>query len=807
MENKKIDFCYITILVILCISLIFSSLYIGSYLRNNVQVINLIFSIVSIICLIFNFMKKKEIRFSKLDISVSILCFSSFIPLMFKTYSSLQDTIEYALWYMSAFNIYLIIKLLGIGSNAKILNLIVNITILNSLIFIIFGIDDMTFKVLLLIREYLEGIIDYNSSSLRMDSLFEYPNAFAACIAFSLILTISYYFKSKNFYKKIIYNYILFLQFFAIYSSGSRLALIVLVFIAILQCILDYKNIKLKEILFIVVFDTVFSFLLVNKYLECLEYERYKEALFFILKYSFANIISFTIIYFILKKIYNKLINNINIKLNKKYLYMLFVVVTIIIITIIFFILKSTSPLILDKNNDVNKIRSTRVISHIEPNTNYDFRFNINTYSQDKFCKFYIYIKQYDKDEFLINEEKILLKDYNGEKQVNINTLGETKIIKLEFSNNNVGKKVKVVVNSLKINGKKYPLNYKYLPIGIVNRLTKEVMNTKSTWLRFYYIKDAIKVIKKNIIFGYGGNGWDYNYENIKSYNYISRDVHSHPLQIFIQNGIIGFISYIFILYYLIKIIISLYKGKISKNNNAYIFCISFIIIHSFLDFDMSFFYNLIMAFMYIAIISNIYSEKLNLEVKLKISKKIISYLLIIIEIFILVINARIFTAKLIYKNIITTRDTNNININNIETISKAIAIDPYNMEYRKKYIDEYTLNLVNDSYKFSLEDYNLINKNLNIYLSNSKRNSIYIVPYKQKLYEYCENINYNNVDENVKIILTLINMLENYNEKSVMKEEINYSKLYDILLDDSIKFDNSNLNKLLERVQKLVKK
>lgn len=796
MENKKIDFCYVIIFIILCVSLIFSSLYVGSYLKNNVQVMNLIFSIIAIICLIFNFIKKKEINFNKLDISAFALCFSTFIPLIFKTYSALQDTIEYLMWYMSAFNIYLIIKLLGIGVMKKTLTLITNITILNSLIFIIFGIDDMTFKVLLPIRDALGGIIDYSSLGFRMDSLFEYPNAFATCIGFSLILTMNYYLKSTKIYKKTIYNYILFLQFFAIYLSGSRLALIALVFIAILQYVLDYKNIKLKEILFIVIFDTVFSFFMANKYLECLEYEIYNEALFYILKYSLANIISYLIIYIFLKKVVCKIIHSINIRINKKYLYIIFM--TIAIIIIIFLILKTPSPLVLEKNSDVDKIKATRVISNIEPNTNYNFEFDINTYTREKNCKFYICIKQYDKDEFLISEEKIFLKNHNGKKQVNINTLNETKIIKLEFSNNNVGKSVKIVVNSFTINGEEYPLNYKYLPISLVNRLTKEVTDTKSTWQRFYYIKDAIKLIKKNVLFGYGGNGWDYNYENIRSYNYISRDVHSHPLQIFIQNGIIGFIAYSFMLYYLIKGLFLIYKGKIKKDNNIYIFCICFMLMHSFLDFDMSFFYNLIMTFMYIAIVSNIYSEKLNLNGKLKISKKIIDYLLIIIEVLIIVVNARIFIAKVKCKSISTTNE-----VSNIQKLSEIVALDPYNMEYRKMYIDEYTLNLVNDSYEFSLEDYNLINKNLDIYLSNSKQNLVYIEPYKLKLYEYCENITINNINENIKIIDCLINMLENYNEKSIKKEDVDYNKLYDIVLESNMNLNNSNLNNLLEKIKK----
>ena len=110
MKNlSKTELFNYTILILTSITIIYTGVLIGTPLNNNILTINIILNALAIITLIFN-IKAKKIKINNIDIIIFLLVVSSTIPLIFRTYSSLNDTVIYILKYISVFSIYIIVK-------------------------------------------------------------------------------------------------------------------------------------------------------------------------------------------------------------------------------------------------------------------------------------------------------------------------------------------------------------------------------------------------------------------------------------------------------------------------------------------------------------------------------------------------------------------------------------------------------------------------------------------------------------------------------------------------------------------------
>ena len=79
------------------------------------------------------------------------------------------------------------------------------------------------------------------------------------------------------------------------------------------------------------------------------------------------------------------------------------------------------------------------------------------------------------------------------------------------------------------------------LPEKFVNRVKNINFEQHSVQERFYFYKDAAKIIRDYPLFGTGGKGWEAIYQKYQSYLYLSNQVHSHFLQVWVESGILGF--------------------------------------------------------------------------------------------------------------------------------------------------------------------------------------------------------------------------------------------------------------------------
>lgn len=86
-------------------------------------------------------------------------------------------------------------------------------------------------------------------------------------------------------------------------------------------------------------------------------------------------------------------------------------------------------------------------------------------------------------------------------------------------------------------------LAYRLLPERFYNRLYSFSRDINAG-RRLEIYEDALKVIKDNPVFGLGGRGWAAVYKSYIDQPYNSRTVHNHYLEVWIEAGIFGFLSF-----------------------------------------------------------------------------------------------------------------------------------------------------------------------------------------------------------------------------------------------------------------------
>ena len=237
-----------------------------------------------------------------------------------------------------------------------------------------------------------------------------------------------------------------------------------------------------------------------------------------------------------------------------------------------------------------------KIFYNVNQNCDYEIEFELEQLEENQGT-----FKITQKNEYFDNEEvtTVSLKPNETNIKMNIHTSENTNTIYLNITTKE-GTKIKI--NKCKINGQDIILKYKLLPTNIVDKLKSISIKNKSANERFTFMKDAINLIKDNWIFGYGGNAWRTLQWKSQSYRYYAKEVHSFILQIFLESGIIGVSALMGIYIYVIKKII---QEILQKEPNIYniniLMAVLFVLLHSLLDFNMSFVYAEFITFIIIA--------------------------------------------------------------------------------------------------------------------------------------------------------------------------------------------------------------
>ena len=615
------------LLGIVILVLILSTILVGLPIENNIEIINCILAIVGLIYAIIKLIKRTPIITNTLDVFVIVLMFSCSIPLIFNTYISLEETVLNIFSYISMVSIYFIVKeLMNSEQKRKNIRVIIIAEIVCGIILFIFGIDNLTTNIF---ENFLSniGLPKFKNGEERLISSLGYANSLGILMAMNYLLSINIYVKEKNKYLKIFIgstSYIFLLGLLLTESKGSILTFGV---IYIIYLILNKKAKEKAQIFQITIISiiTSFSYYLIFSKFNNNEYIVWVNIILLYL-------ITVLFLWLILKttRKMQKIIKKIKIK------EFIFVVSLIIIAFMMIFIiaLQFTQPLILFKNNEEGETR--RVIRNINSNGIYDISFNISATTSSNDNIYTINIDEENKYDQVIDTHKIEVGKYEGEKNIKILTGEDTKRLTLRFNKTISENNGELVIKKFKINGKEIPLEYKFIPMSLISNIQSLNLSNKNVWERGVFIIDGIKLASQNWLTGIGGNGWEEGYKTVQSYNYNARESHCYITQLWIENGIIAVIAFAGILVIIVRIML---KNKKEHYCNIIFLSILLIILHSCMDFDMSFFCIKIFVFIGLGILSGFETE----NIKNKILNKVVAIILIVIFMISSVENFKIF--------------------------------------------------------------------------------------------------------------------------------------------------------------------
>lgn len=574
--------------MLVCIVIIMASVIVGSPLKENTQIISIItLTIFLIYILLYKTVLKNKYKtiiqnINKLDIGVLILCLCPFIPIIFNTSINLADSINIGIRYITVLLLYMMSKILII-QDKRYANHMMTTIIITGIISAIIGIDNMTFKFFLNLL-YKIGVPFVVNIENRMFGNFGYANTFAMSLLVPLILSLDRYIKKEN--KNIIYVGINFIFMACIILSYSKAVYLVTVLSIIIYIFLQKDKKKMVKIIsnmiILMIGAIIYSKIFTNFYQEKNNIGIWIMTLEFML-------ISAVMILFV-----NKLIEKSKFRI-KKYIsfFILFIILMILFITLGLNLKKALT--IFENKTQTSEVKYK--IPHVIPNQKYQFIFDIEARSLYNKKIYSIQVIEEDKYYKTIKEHEIKIDTFLGQKNIEFESDSNTVEFALIFKSNNPEEQKGLKINSLKINGEEYILNYLYLPASVVNKIKTLDISNLSIRERLTFYKDAMKLIKRNPWTGIGGNGWNYKYPEIKSYDYESTQVHSYPLQIFLEFGLTAIIVYIMICIFLLK------HNK--TENIGVLTAIFAILLHSMVDFDLSFMNMLLYTFLLISIISS----------------------------------------------------------------------------------------------------------------------------------------------------------------------------------------------------------
>ena len=572
------------ILMLLILILIASMLIIRD--GNKFIIIQISILILTITYIIIKRIKKEPMKIikNKMDIFVIIFILSSFIPIIFNNYTSFNTSLTVSLNYICLFFWYILVSNLLNKEKVDYINILI---IILAIVLVILGLENLTTNKLL----PLLGIDNISNGEDRLVSIIGNPNVLATFLAFSFFIILHKIINTIKIEQKIILNIANVICVIGIILTYSK-SIYILMPIAIIIYMIIVKD-KVKEIYINII---IYLFL-------ALSYIMIFNKLLAIENYIFIWI--YLIFILLLDVLLNILMFKIKSKIEKiKIIHIFIISMIIILLGIVWVVVELNNIMPYEVFNNRNTIDyASKKINNIKGNEKYIFSFEIYSEVYENIEDMYeINIIERDKRNYEIKNTSFTFGNFEGTKELEIITDENTIEFKIEFKARYQYLDRNLIINKLIINDKQIPLQYKNLSIKIVDKIKDISINYKTAQERIEFIKDALKISKDNLLIGIGGENWQYRYGEVQEYDYTSSDIHSYPIQILLEFGIIGFISLILIYSYVIK----------NRDKKFLGIKIGFIIIilHSAIDSDMKFPFMQMIVYTYLGIFSMLNYEK-----------------------------------------------------------------------------------------------------------------------------------------------------------------------------------------------------
>jgi hypothetical protein len=224
------------------------------------------------------------------------------------------------------------------------------------------------------------------------------------------------------------------------------------------------------------------------------------------------------------------------------------------------------------------------------------------------------------------------------------------------------------------------------LPENVKNRIQNINFAQNSVLERGTFYKDGIKVFKDYPLFGAGGGAWSALFEKYQNNPYVSRQAHNFFVQYLVEVGIIGLLIFLVFLGLVLYLFIRSYirNNNESRDSHLLYFILSIsLLIHSIIDFDLSFAYLGVLLFLCLGAMVAIAGNapfKWNMD-RIWINKLYPS-LLLILSLVLFFISVRLLSADSSFATFKQVIGKNN-NYNEIITpLNEAIKLHPAHPNY-----------------------------------------------------------------------------------------------------------------------------
>ena len=371
--------------IIICLLLFISSIYKGAFYKSDFLFPNAVISLVGVIYLVYKIIKeigsKKDVKAkSKLKILLDTcmlflpICYA--LPIVFKTYVSLPDSIYEMLRYVDMTVIYFIVR---DTKNEKLyLNALVGIAFMQ----MILGIDQLTFRNF---ETFLNDIsTGYLNDVDRLSATIQYANVTGIVITLGTIICFN---KITQILKKegktkyielIPLVFVTLLGFFAVTLTKSRVVAVVTLGLMVIESIICFALIS-KKIGIYKLLLTVYSGVVSGVLEKTMLQKEYTLIYVYLAIFAVIFVIAYEVVCKFIKYMQEKIkvSKRLN-KLNKWYYKVLIIVIFVCVLGVAIFIPKNMT--LSSLNGEYVKV--TRSLYDFKKGKN-DIEFNVKTLEED----------------------------------------------------------------------------------------------------------------------------------------------------------------------------------------------------------------------------------------------------------------------------------------------------------------------------------------------------------------------------------------------------------------------------------------
>lgn len=696
--------------ILICLLLFISALYKGAFYKEDGLFVNVVICMLGLVCLsvklVLNIRDNRKIIKSKLgtlvDICVILMPIAYFLPLVFGKAASIEGAIFETLRYVNFAIIYFIVRT---TSNKKVY--LTSIVIIG-VILAILGIDEITYRV---IESLLNPIsINYlENNGGQLSSTIQYANITALIMLMSSIIVqdkISKNLPNLNNKSRIKFKVLVIGEMFslillqtAIILTTSRMNLILMIATTIIYAIYCLKKRKNKSALALILMliaalalvTSIDSYLLVQNN--------------FMILFTYLITLVLITLGVMLGTRFIVTIKNNNREYTDKKRIILKCFIVFFVFLMLFVIFTAPRSLRLNDSDGKGTSISRNIYTKIQDSIKIDVKFKFN--KKDNFeLHIYEVDEQFNK-KILVSMTKNSLKDNEYHGEINVSEKAESLLIEFKTIDSDVE------IKELKVNDKKITLSYMFIPDSIIFRLKDTLIKDSNNTLRFTYYKDALKLFNTSKLFGIGGEGFKARYQEIQEENYISSEVHSAPIQILVESGIIGAVSFALICIAACIIVYSLFKIK-NEETLLYVLMLFTFVITSAFDLVFSFGIMIYIFAVIIGLIIGEYkqgdiSEKDRYELDNKSTLGMIKIATLSISLMALVI-ATIYSINIFRASMIIVpkqEETLENSYNRVGLLETKVALDKHNLAYLTSLLDQYDMHidLLNTIYLSAIDD------------------------------------------------------------------------------------------------------